>query len=295
MATAQLHTTGIAVRNVLIATDLSNQAEEVLRAGMDLRFAYGAHATILYVLPRDEYVIAGFEAFAAARDAARRDLTELEVKLSSQHACARGQDYEVLMAEGDVAECVFECARARHIDLIVLGTHGRKGFSKAIVGSVAERIFRHSEVPVLTIGPYAHNSAPLAHPKRLLVPIDFTAATQHAAKYACALAREHQSELVLLHVIDEVPKGAMADLECLKHTVEQSLAELISCEEKPQHIRVMTKVGKIVPSVLDAASELGADMLVLGVHTYPRLLDHLRLQNAYELVRQAPCPVLTVR
>ena len=45
------------------------------------------------------------------------------------------------MAEGDVAECIFECAREKHIDLIVLGTHGRKGFSKAFVGSVAERIF----------------------------------------------------------------------------------------------------------------------------------------------------------
>ena len=294
MATAQLHATGAAVRNLLIATDLSKQSSEVLRAGMDLRHAYGAHATILYVLPRNEYVIAGFEAYAAARDVARRDLAELEANLSTKYGCSRGEDYEVLISEGEVAECIFECGRQKHIDLIVLGTHGRRGFSKAIVGSVAERIFRNAEIPVLTIGPFAHNSA-LAHPKRLLVPIDFTAATQRAAKYACALAREHQSELVLLHVIDEAPKGAMADLECLKHTVEQSLIELISCEEKPQQIRAITKVGKIVPSVLDAASEVDADLLVLGVHTYPKLLDHLRLQNAYELVRQAPCPVLTVR
>jgi nucleotide-binding universal stress UspA family protein len=294
MATAQMHATGIAVRNVLIATDLSKQSEEILRAGMDLRQAYGAHATVLYVLPRDEYVIAGFEAYAVARDAARRDLTELEEKLSRQHGCVRGEDYEVLIAEGDVAECVFECARQKHIDLIVLGTHGRSGFTKALVGSVAERVFRHSEVPVMTVGPCARHAL-LSAPKRLLVPVDFTAATQHSAKYACALARGHQSELVLLHVIDGAPKGAVADLERLKRTVEQSLAELIGCEEKPQQIRIMTRIGKVVPTVLNAASELDADLLVLGVHTYPKLLDHLRLQNAYELVRQAPCPVLTVR
>ncbi len=294
MATAELHATATSVRNVLIATDLSKQSDEILRAGMDLRGAYGAHATILYVLPRDEYVIAGFEAYAAARDAARRDLTELEEKLSSQHGCVRGKHYEVLIAEGDVAECIFECASERHIDMIVLGTHGRSGFSKAIVGSVAERIFRRAEVPVLTVGPWARRSL-LSAPKRLLAPIDFTAATQHSAKYACALARQRQSELVLLHVIDDVPKGATADLEGLKHTVEQSLAELISCEEKPQQVRVVTRVGKIVATVLTVASELDADLLVLGVHTYPRLLDHLRMQNAYELVRQAPCPVLTVR
>lgn len=294
MATAQLHATGTAVRNVLIATDLSKQSEEILRAGMDLREAYAAHATILYVLPRDEYVLAGFEAFAAARDAARRDLLQLKEKLPTKYPCTRGEDYEVVMAEGDVAGCIFECARQRHIDLIILGTHGRKGFSKAVVGSVAERVFRHSEIPVLTVGPHVHGSV-LAHPKRVLAPIDFTAATQYSAKYACALAREHQSELVLLHVIEEIPKGAMADLECLKRTLQQNLIELVSCEEKPKQLRVVTQVGKIVPTVLNAASDLEADLLVLGVHSYPRLLDHLRLQNAYELVRQAPCPVLTVR
>jgi nucleotide-binding universal stress UspA family protein len=87
----------------------------------------------------------------------------------------------------------------------------------------------------------------------------------------------------------------MADMECLKHSVEQSLSELVSCEEKPKQMRAIVQVGKVVPTVLDTALDLDADMLVLGVHTYPRLLDHLRLQNAYELVRQSPCPVLTIR
>jgi nucleotide-binding universal stress UspA family protein len=219
---------------------------------------------------------------------------ELEEKLSTKYACPRG-DYEVLMADGNVTECIFECVTQRNIDLIVLGTHGRSGFSKAFVGSVAERVFRNAEVPVLTIGPNAHTSL-LYGPKRLLAPIDFTTETQHSAKYACALAREHDAELVLLHVIAEVPRGgAMADFACLKHTVEQSLAELISCEDKPKQVRVVVKVGKVVPTVLNAAAELDTDLLVLGVHTYPRLLDQLRLLNAYELVRQAPCPVLTVR
>jgi nucleotide-binding universal stress UspA family protein len=294
MATAELHATGIGVRNVLIATDLSKQSCEIVRAGMDLRSAYGAHATVLYVLPRDEYVLAGYEVYSAALDAARRDLSELEQKLGNQYSCERGKDYEVLMAEGDVAECVFECARRKDIDLIVLGTHGRSGLSKAFLGSVAERVFRHAEVPVLTIGPYARGSF-LSGPKRMLVPIDFTAATQHSAKYACALAREHQSELVLLHVVESVPKGAMADIECLKHTVEKNLSELISCEEKPQRVHCMTHVGKVVPTLLNTAAEIDADLLVLGVHMYPKLLEHVRAQTAYELIRQSPCPVLTVR
>jgi nucleotide-binding universal stress UspA family protein len=295
MATSQLQTANTAaIRNILIATDLSKQSGDIVRAGMELRRAHGAHATILYVLPRDEYVLAGFEAFVAASDAARRDLAELRQAVASKYSCTHGEHYDVFLAEGDVAECVFKCAREKHIDLIVLGTHGRTGLSKAFVGSVAERIFRHSDVPVLTIGPCAHG-AKLSHPRRLLVPVDFTAATQHSAKYACALAHEYQSELALLHVIEDVPKGASADVECLKHTVEHSLSELIGCEEKPKQVRIETRVGKVVPTILDAATDLEADLLVLGVHTYPKLLDHFRWQNAYELVRQASCPVLTVR
>jgi nucleotide-binding universal stress UspA family protein len=294
MATAQLHATGVAVHNVLIATDLSKQSSEILRAGMDLRYAYGAHATVLYVLPRDEYVLAGYEAYAAGRDAARRDLAELGDQLCRQYSCELGKNLEILMAEGDVADCVFECAREKHIDLIVLGTHGRSGFSKAIVGSVAERVFRRAEIPVLTMGPTARTSLASGF-KRMLVPVDFTAATQHSARYACALAREHQSELVLLHVVEDVPKGAMGDIESLKHTVQQNLAELISCEEKPKRLEFMMQGGKVVPTIVKAASELDADLMVLGVHTYPKLLDHFRWQTAYELVRQAPCPVLTVR
>src|SRR5579884_3094956 len=167
MATAQLQATSAAVRNLLVATDLSKQSEEVVRAAMALRNAYDAHATILYVLPREEYVLAGFEAFVAARDAARRDLRELERRLSTEHPQVQREDYDVLFAEGDVAECIFECARERKVDLIVVGTHGRRGLNKAVVGSVAESIFRHSEIPVLTIGPCADRSLP-AHPKRVL-------------------------------------------------------------------------------------------------------------------------------
>src|SRR5262249_41154042 len=161
--------TGVGIHNVLIATDLSKQSEEILRAGMDLRSAYDAHATVLYVLPRDEFILAGFEAFAAAREAARHDLQQLADEMRRRYSCQRGTDYELLMAEGDVAECIFECARERHIDMIVLGTHGRSGLSKAFLGSVAERIFRQAEIPVLTIGPYAHHSL-LTGPKRVLAP-----------------------------------------------------------------------------------------------------------------------------
>lgn len=294
MAAAMPKTTGVSVRNVLIATDFSRASSEILHAGMNFCHAYGAHAYILYVLPQTEFALAGFEAYAAARDVADRDMHELDQQLSQRYSRQQGKDYDLLMSEGDVADCIFASAREKHIDLIVLGTHGRKGLSKAILGSVAESIFRHSDIPVLTIGPQARHLAP-SGPRRLLVPVDFTPASQHSARYACALAREHHADLLLIHVIEDAKGGALADLECLKHTVERNMSELIECELKPGHVQFIAQPGKVVPKVLDAASDFEADLMVLGVHTYPGLLDHLRSQTAYDLVRQALCPVLTVR
>ena len=294
MATATALKTTVSVRNVLIATDFSRASSEVLHAGMDFCHAYGAHAHILYVLPQAEFALAGFEAYAAAREAANRDMLELDGQLRRKYPCGQTKDYDLLISEGDVADCIFTCARDNKIDLIVVGTHGRKGLSKAFLGSVAERIFRHADIPVLTIGPNSRQLPP-SGPKRLLVPVDFTAASQHSARYGCALAREHHADLLLMHVMHDVRGGAMADLECLKHNVEKSLAGLIECETKPGSVRVIARLGKVEPTILDAITEFEADMMVLGVHTYPGLLDHLRSQTAYNLVRQASCPVLTVR
>ena len=98
-----------------------------------------------------------------------------------------------------------------------------------------------------------------------------------------------------MHVMHGVRGGAMADLECLKHNVEKSLADLIECETKPGSVQIIARLGKVESTILDAVTEFEADMMVLGVHTYPGLLDHLRSQTAYNLVCQAPCPVLTVR
>jgi nucleotide-binding universal stress UspA family protein len=295
MATAEHTTIAISIRNVLIATDFSRQSSDILHAGMSFCQARSARALILYVLPNDQFALAGPEAYAAARDAVQRDLEALECEMRSEYGYERGKDYELLMGEGDVPESVLECAREKHIDLIAVGTHGRTGLSKALLGSVAESIFRHSEIPVLTVGPSARH-LPSSGPRRVLVPIDFTAVSQHSASYACALARDYQAELVLIHVIGDVPtRGALADFDVLNHGVEQRLAEFVPCDAKPGHLKFIVECGSPVPTILKTAFELKPDLMVLGAHEYPHLRDQFRRKPAYELVCGAPCPVLTVR
>jgi nucleotide-binding universal stress UspA family protein len=297
MATSQLialPAAGVGIHNVLIAADFSRQSHDVINAGMDLSRAYGAHALILYVLPRDEFILAGFEAYAAGRDAARRDLLELERALHARYSRDEGRNYELVMSEGDVADAILDCAREKQADLIVIGTHGRSGLSKMLLGSVAERVFRHSDIPVLTIGPSAHRITALA-PSRILVPVDFTPASLISVKYACELACEHRAELALLHVLEHPDTAALADMDRLKSDVEGRLGEVVEAQMDRSRVKLITRVGKVVPIVLSVAWELNADLMVLGVHRYTGLVNRLRWQVAYDLVRQAPSPVLTVR
>ena len=99
-------------------------------------------------------MVAGPEAYAAAKDAARRDLLELKHELRRKHSYLEGEDYHLFLLEGEVAQSILDFAHQKEIDVIVVGTHGRSGLGRALMGSVAERVFRHSPVPVLTLGPH---------------------------------------------------------------------------------------------------------------------------------------------
>src|ERR1035438_3775407 len=169
MATAELAATGVGIHNVLIATDFSHRSFGVLNYGLNFVRRYGAHAEIVYVLPVDEYALAGPEAVAAAQDAARRDLLELKTKLRCTRTFEDDADYRVTMLEGPIADCLLQWAHEKKIDLIVVGTHGRSGLGKVIPGSVAEKIFRHSDMPVLTVGPHVRSLIEADRAHRILV------------------------------------------------------------------------------------------------------------------------------
>ncbi len=91
MATAQLTPIGVGIHNVLIATDFSRFSNQALDIGLKLAKAYQAHAYVAFVVPSDEFMIAGPDAYVAAKDAARRDLESLKVELQKTHTCIEGK------------------------------------------------------------------------------------------------------------------------------------------------------------------------------------------------------------
>ena len=189
----------------------------------------------------------------------------------------------------------------REIDLIALGTHGRTGFKKALIGSAAEEVFRRTGVPVLTIGPGvqsgAHNGGRF---HCVLFASALDAVSTAATPYAVSLAQENQSRLVLLHVLPapkpgKQPKPTVLSVAEAIHQLEELVPKDAELWCKPDPT---VEHGEPGAQILATANRCGADLIVLGVRgldTAAGLATRVERATAYNVVAHAPCPVLTVR
>jgi nucleotide-binding universal stress UspA family protein len=295
MATAQLKPIGLGIHNVLIATDFSCCSNVALNFGLELAHDYQAQAYVVSVVPTNEVLLAGPDACVAAKDATHRDLLELKGELARAHSYVEGKDYHLYMLEGAAADAILDFARQREIDLIVVATHGRSGLGKVLMGSVAEKVFRQSPVPVLTIGPRVRQAAHRRAPQNILIPADFTPASERAVRYAAALARQHQARMTVLHVLNPAAVKSLTDRARVEQDTKTRLADLLGRDADGVGCSILVKAGRVETLILETADKIGADLLVMGVRPWTGILDRLMWPHAYEVVRESPCPVVTVR
>jgi nucleotide-binding universal stress UspA family protein len=289
----------IAVKKILFLTDFSEPSETALPFAMAVAREYGADIHALHVLVPQAFMYTSPEATVAAIDAqeesAAAEMQRTESKLS-------GVAHEASVVRGvDVWAAVEQAITDSHADLIVLGTHGRAGAQKMLLGSVAEEVFRRSPVPVLTIGPFARDGMHgAARFHRVLYATDFSPEAKAASAYAVSLAQENQAQLILLHVIDgkrDVSARGRAGISIADAMHE--LLELVPsdvelwCRPEP-----VVQYGQAAERILEEARGRHADLVVLGVRGaagHLRVATHLQRSVAYKVVANARCPVLTVR
>ena len=294
MSTAQLTPVGVSVQNVLIATDFSQYSKSALIFGLDLAKSYGAQVYVISVVPTNQFLLGGPSAYVAAKDAAFRDVVGLKADLKRAYSYEEGKDYHLFLLEGNVAESIVEFACQKRVGLIVLGTHGRSGLSKALMGSVAEGVFRGSRVPVVTLGPNLHDAVPQQPPRNILVAADCTAASERAVECAVSLARQYSARLTLVHVLHPLPVDEIERAQTLQK-VKTRLTEMLNRKAAGVECSLLTEEGQVVRTILKTACETEADLLVIGVRPSSGLLDRLMFPHAYQIVRESPCPVLTLR
>ena len=297
MKTTQLGTR-IAIKNILYLTDFSESAAAALPFATALAREYGAVVHARHVLVPAPYIYTTPELTIAAIDAEVENAREQMERVDSRLA---GVPHDVsIIRDASVREAL-DLGVANGADMIVVGTHGRTGARKLVLGSVAEDILRRSPVPVLTIGPWARNCPQMSRGfVRVLFATDFSPQSLAAAPYAISLAEENRAELILLHAIPRPPKKE--EEEYAKHSVANALHRL--WELVPRDVELWCRPEAVVefgdPSqqILRVAEERQADLIVLGVHDTTGDLGaaiHLGTSIAHKVVAHADCAVLTVR
>ena len=191
-------------------------------------------------------------------------------------------------------------AREAACDLIVMGTHGRKGVSRALLGSAAEEIFRKASCPVLTVGPHvSQNTERRLAMKQILFATDFSPESLAALPFAVSIAQEHQSDLTLLNVTGKPEAGELVHARQYTESALRRLQTLVPADAEPWcEPKCRVEQGPEAEKIMEVAIALGADLIVLGVRAPQRgvgATTHLLRSIAYQVVANAQCPVLTVR
>jgi len=290
--TTQSLSVHVSLKNVLFATDFSRHSNEALPFVISIARKYGStvfaahvHSTSpLGALPPTVEL----QALASqAMKEARASMRELEGPLS-------GIPHEFIVCNGDIWDELSFIVGKKGIDLIVVGTHGRAGASRLLMGSVAERILRQAPCPVLTVGPNVSGEpGSITDIHTILYPTDFSAESMAAFPYAVSLAQEDHARLYLLHVAP-APADELQET-FLRARIRDMVPEDAKLWCEP---RVFVESGDPAQVILDLAEELAVDLIVLGTKHVSRFAGtrtHLGMATAYKIVRQAICPVLSVR
>ena len=299
-----------APKSVLFATDFSPTSETALpyavaicrRFGSTLHAAHVlSDANLLVMSGGVDYVSMGTIYETAQLDAGER-LEQMALRFE-------GIPHHSHVRHGLIWQNLSEVIAENDVDLIVVGTHGRTGLGKLLLGSVAEDILRHAPCPVLTVGPRISGRAKLpAFPAtgRDLAPLEldlrqivfatnFALHSTIVMRAAVSLAEAFHSRLTLMHVFEDYTHvGSQPDL------VEDGLRNLQDLLPRnaslPYAPEMVLEFGHAAERILKVAAEREADLLVLGAHSASRARStHLPWTTAHQVIAQAHCPVLTIR
>lgn len=256
------------------------------------------HIVELWRYPYAEYVAAqgNYAEFCRAlREGGREKLQEF-VKNHTHDQI----EPELAVHEGTAPDSILSFAQERKTDLIVMGTHGRRGYDRMVLGSVTNRVMRTAPCPVVAICKPPHESTAAGeerhrvhHLHRILFCTDFSENSERALNYAISATAEYNSELTLLHVLEGTPTSSKME-EAIATTTQQ-LDKLIPEEgRKTLKIKTAVRIGKPYQEIIQLALEAQIDLVVMGVHGRGALDLAVFGSTTNRVVQLGPCPVLAV-
>jgi nucleotide-binding universal stress UspA family protein len=301
----------IAIRRILCPVDFSHFSRHALSQAVALARETGAEVSVLHVFvfaPVALPVSAGgsIPLEPIRLDAPGRAALQAELREFVDDVDTEGITLTTTLFEGDAVARILDRATDWNADLVVMGTHGRSGFERLMLGSVTEKILRKCTCPVLTVPPRALHPVQGIAFARILCAMDFSAAAFRALDYAATLAAPGGPGVTALNVVELLAESTSGRDEIvldtpdfraeLRRTALSRLHDAI-----PQHIRdrcpviEMVTMGKAWKEILRVARVEESELVVLGVEGRSTADLLLFGSTTQHVLRQAPCPVLTIR
>jgi nucleotide-binding universal stress UspA family protein len=284
----------ISIKKILCPVDFFPASDAAAKYAASLAANYDATLHLLHVvspIPPTAYdhMMNASEINKTMEDGAAEDMNNCMAKLR-----VRGLSVETEVRLGDVYDEIKRAIEEGKPDLIVMGTHGRRGVERWFMGSTTEKLLRHSPVPLVTIT--AAGDKLSAPPRRIMVTTDFSDGTTDALAYAFSVAQENESKVTLLHVLNDVAADLPGKYRgSLINGVGKQLEDMVPAEAR-HWCDIVTRVETGVPYriIKRVLEDERVDLLVMNIHGKGMLDRALLGSTAERVVRTAGCPVMLV-
>jgi nucleotide-binding universal stress UspA family protein len=286
----------IAMRRILWACDFSTGALEALRWVLPIAKAYRSEITALHVIPAT--VPPGDGILSLANPVLLRPHLHHDVSAALDRyvapAIAASVPATVTLREGTPIHEILDMAERLPADLVVLGTHGRGALERSVIGSVAEAVLGRARCPVVTVPAQAVPASGAEMPGTVLWATDFSVRATAALPYALSIAAKGGADLIFVHAVEPDPHshGRERVGEGERRLREVAAANQLPGRRRPECIVVS---GSASAEILRVARERGAGLVVMGTHGSRTLHSLLLGSTARRVIRDAPCPVLSLR
>lgn len=277
---------------ILCPTDFSEPATLALHYGKLLADCFNGRLVVLYA---DSFSPPPYFTSAQVEDLAKeigrfKGAAQKHLNHYVREQIGSSSEVEMILVENQTAPAILLTAEEKKVDMIVMGTHGRSGFNRLMLGSITERVLHETDRPVLTVRD-KRNDRKLSKDsiKQVLCPINYTEVALQALGHAVAISKCFGAELLVLHVIEPGSSDVKEEVEHgrLCAWISEDIRSRCSLKE-------MVRRGNAAEQIIDAASTGGCDMIVIGAQHKAFHDTTVVGTTTVRVIRHSPCPVLTV-
>lgn len=286
------------IKHILFPVDFSERMRTTAPFVAAMAKQFGAEVTLITaMLPFWEPT----EGLLVPAESYRLDLAQLELALQARLEGALVPELAGITVHrnaqlGDPAQTITQFARSEGVDLIMMPTRGYGRFRAFLLGSVASKVLHDAECPVWTAAHTDESSAVKPQIRTVLCAVDGTPKGVPVMQWAEQFARKANAQLRIIHAIPGVEAWPDRQLNHeFEEFVQQRAKETLDRQMQAESLQapVCVAVGDIAHVVREEAIKHNADLVVIGRGMLDETLGRLRT-NAYSIIRNSPCPVLSV-